>query len=115
MPCRLETRPMITGPVFPFELVRIAPQNPTFVLRFVFGLIVLVIIALNYLGQSGPMRPWYRPGTVSMGELARFGQTLFATIMAAQAALILGLTPSLVADAIASERQRKTLHYLLGS
>ena len=35
--------------------------------------------------------------------------------MAAQAALVLGLTPALVADAIASERQRKTLHYLLAS
>ena len=67
------------------------------------------------LAYSGPSAPWYSPGEFSIGETARFGQALFASIMAAQAAMVLGLTPALVADAIASERQRKTLHHLLAS
>ena len=86
-----------------------------FALRSAFGLLLLGIMAVNYVGHAGPTRPWYSPGTFSIGEMARFGQALFASIMAAQAAMVLGLTPALVADAIASERQRKTLHHLLAS
>jgi ABC-type transport system involved in multi-copper enzyme maturation permease subunit len=86
-----------------------------FALRFAFGMLVLGIMALNYLGQSRPGRVWYSPGELSIGELAQFGRALCASIMSAQAALVLGLTPALVADAIASERTRKTLHYLLAS
>src|SRR2546425_65266 len=106
---------MFAGPVCHFELVRIARRGRSFTLRFVFGLVLLGIIAVNYVGSSGPGGPWYRPGEFSIGELARFGRVLFGAIMAAQAALVLGLTPAIVADAIASERQRKTLHYLLAS
>jgi ABC-type transport system involved in multi-copper enzyme maturation permease subunit len=106
---------MFAGPICHFDLVRMARRGRLFALRFAFGLLLLGIMALNYVGHSGPMRPWYNPGVFSIRELAQFGQGLFASIMAAQAALVLGLTPALVADAIASERQRKTLHYLLAS
>jgi ABC-type Na+ efflux pump permease subunit len=106
---------MFAGPVCHFELVRMARRGRLFALRFAFGLLVLGIMAVNYVGESGPMRPWYSPGELSIGALAQFGRALFASIMAAQAALVLGLTPALVADAIASERLRKTLHHLLVS
>jgi hypothetical protein len=106
---------MFAGPVCYFDLVRTARRGRLFALRSAFGLLLLGIMAVNYVGQSGPARPWYSPGTFSIGEMAQFGQALFASIMAAQAALVLGLTPALVADAIASERQRKTLHHLLAS
>jgi hypothetical protein len=76
---------MFGGPVAHFELVRIARKRRTFVLRFVFGLVVFGIIALAYLEFSDARRPWYNPGEVSLGEMARFGQTLFWSIMAAQA------------------------------
>jgi ABC-2 family transporter protein len=106
---------MFAGPVCYFDLVRTARRGRLFALRSAFGLLLLGIMAVNYVGHSGPTRPWYSPGTFSIGEMAQFGQALFASIMAAQAALVLGLTPALVADAIASERQRKTLHHLLAS
>jgi ABC-type transport system involved in multi-copper enzyme maturation permease subunit len=106
---------MFAGPVCHFELVRAARRRRSFALRFGFGLVVLAIVAANYLGQFGWDRSWHNPGEVALGELARFGEVLFASVMAAQGALVLGLTPALVADAIAAERQQKTLGYLLAS
>ena len=106
---------MFAGPVCHFELVRIARQGRLFALRFGFGMVVLGMIAVNYLGHIQPGRPWYSPVVLSIGESAQFGQALFTAIMATQAALILGLTPALVADSVASERHKKTLHYLLAS
>jgi len=106
---------MFAGPVCHFDLVRMARRGRLFALRFAFGLVVLGIVALNYVGQSSPVGPLSSPGELSIGALAQFGRALCASIMAAQMALVLGLTPALVADAIASERTRKTLHYLLAS
>src|SRR5690348_16627795 len=106
---------MLGGPVFYFELVRTARRRRTFALRFVFGLIVLGVVAASYLGEYGLGPMWSGARSLSLRELAQFGQALFAAIMATQAVLVLGLMPALAADAIASERQRKTLHYLLAS
>jgi ABC-type transport system involved in multi-copper enzyme maturation permease subunit len=106
---------MFVGPLCYFELVRMARRGRLFALRFAFGLILLGIVGFNYLGLSRPMGLWSGAGALSIGEMARFGEAIFASIMAAQAALVLGLTPALVADAIASERQRKTLDHLLAS
>lgn len=110
---------MLAGPVAYYELVRIARKRRTYVLRFLFGLIVLGVINANYPGNYPATvnlnAPRSDPGVISLSDMAEFGQTLFWSIMAAQAALVLLLTPAMVADAIASERQTKTLHYLMAS
>jgi ABC-type transport system involved in multi-copper enzyme maturation permease subunit len=106
---------MLAGPVAHFELVKIARRRRTFVLRFVFGLILLGSIAAQYAGFDDQLHPWHDRGPLSLREMAEFGQTLFLALTVTQAVLVLGLTPALVADAIASERQTKTLHYLLAS
>jgi ABC-type Na+ efflux pump permease subunit len=106
---------MLGGPVFHCELVRTARRRRTFAFRFVFGLIVLGIVGASYLGEYGSLQLWSGGRSLSLQESAQFGQALFAAIMATQAALVLGLMPALAADAIATERQRKTLHYLLAS
>jgi ABC-type Na+ efflux pump permease subunit len=106
---------MSLGPVFAFELVRIARRRRFFVARFVFGLILFGIIAIHFLPFLDTTRRWtspFRPN-VSIKELSTLGQSLSISLIVAQMVLVLGLTPALVADAIASERQRKTLHDLL--
>ena len=102
---------MLAGPVAHFELVRIARRRRTFVLRFVFGLILLGGIGAQYADFAR----LDILGTLSFREMAEFGQTVFLWLTLGQAILVLGLTPALMADAIASERQSKTLHYLLAS
>jgi hypothetical protein len=61
---------MLAESIFRFELVRIARQGRTFVLRFVFGLVLLVIVGFNFLGHWRGNRPWYGPGAFSLRELA---------------------------------------------
>ncbi len=106
---------MFVGPVCHYELVRIARSRRTFVLRSVFGLVVLGIVGVSYAFQSGPMRPWYSPGRLTISEMSELSQSIFWMTASALTALVLGLTPALVADAIASERQRKTLDDVLVS
>jgi ABC-type transport system involved in multi-copper enzyme maturation permease subunit len=106
---------MTLGPVLPFELVRIARRRRFFVARFVFGLVLLGIIAIHFLRFIDTNGVWTHPFRpyVSIKELSALGQSLSISLIVAQMVLVLGLTPALVADAIASERQRKTLHDLL--
>jgi ABC-type transport system involved in multi-copper enzyme maturation permease subunit len=108
---------MLLGPVFHFELVRIARRWRLYAVRFGFGMILLLLIGFNYLSFFDPDRPWdlLMAHQVSISRLAQFGTSLVVTILLAQAALVLALTPGLVADSIAGERQRKTLHYLMAS
>lgn len=105
---------MLGGPICQFELVRIARRRATYTLRFVFGLVLLGILGLNYEGIAGPVSQW-DSRVWTLREIARLGQGLFWSIVSAQTLIVLFLTPVLVADAIASERQRKTLTYLLAS
>lgn len=108
---------MVLGPVFHFELVRIARRWQFYTIRFAFGAVLLFLIAVNYLSFFDPQNPWQvlSPPPVTLRQLAQFGQGLFYSLMAAQAGLVFLLTPGLVADAISGERQRKTLHYLMTS
>ncbi len=108
---------MIAGPVFHFELIRTARQRRFYIVRFVFGLVLLGLIGVNYAGIAS--RRWFMDqaysGMLSTREMNAFGYTIFGSMMYAQVVLVLGLTPALVADSVASERQRKTLHYLMTS
>ena len=108
---------MIVGPVFHFELVRIARRWQLYVVRFGFGALLLLIICMNYLQFLDWDHPWkvLLAPSVSIAELARFGQTLFYSMIWALGALVVVLAPGLVADSIAGERQRKTLHYLMNT
>lgn len=108
---------MIAGPVFHFELVRTARRPRFYITRFAFGLVLLGILGLNYasLASTRWIMDGTRGGSLTTREMNAFGYAVFASLMVAQAALVLGLTPALVADSVASERQRKTLHYLMTS
>ncbi|MHC5537840.1 ABC transporter permease [Singulisphaera rosea] len=108
---------MFAGPVAHFELVRLARRGRFFSLRFGFGLILLAIVGINYWSLFGFV--WFGndlgTGEVSGRQLTWFARALFTSMTLAQAVLVLVLTPAVVADAIASERHRKTLHDLLTS
>ncbi|MFO0960738.1 MAG: ABC transporter permease subunit, partial [Isosphaeraceae bacterium] len=109
---------MVLGPVFHFELLRIARRWWLYAIRFGFGLLLLLLLSFNFLAFFDLQKPWKfltTPPPLSIRELALFGRSIFYTIMAAQGIMVCLLTPGLVADAIAGERQRKTLHYLMNT
>ena len=102
---------MLLGPVFRVELMTTARRPRYYVVRFLYGLIILAQVYLTYQANS------WRLGSGELGlkEMADFGQGLFTTFAVVQGIVILLLTPALVGGSIADERQRKTLHYLLTS
>lgn len=105
---------MSPGPVFSTELMTLARRKRYYVLRFVYGMVLLWIVWENYPG--GPNGGGQNGGgVITIQEAASLGRWLFWSIVVAQSIAILALTPALVAGVIADQRQRKTLHYLLSS
>ncbi len=104
---------MLPGPVFKFELLTTSRRPRYYLVRALYGLILLVILWQNYQSSF-----WWRlrqGQKIGIQEMARFAESCFASLVAAQIVAILVLTPVLVAGVIADEKQRKTLHYLLAS
>jgi ABC-type transport system involved in multi-copper enzyme maturation permease subunit len=104
---------MPLGPVFNAELLTTARRPRYYVIRFLYGTIILFQVYLSYqsitsrfVGGQGPLR---------IKDMADFALELFSTFAILQAVVVLLLTPALVGGTIADERQRKTLHYLLTS
>jgi ABC-type transport system involved in multi-copper enzyme maturation permease subunit len=103
---------MTLGPVFNAELLTTARRPRYYVIRFIYGLIILCQIYLSY--QSNSIQ-FGGSGQLRIRDMANFGQNIFISFAVLQAVVVLLLTPALVGGAIADEKQRKTLHYLLTS
>ena len=106
---------MFPGPVFFHELRSVARRRRSFVLRALIGLFLLYLLIAN---ESNWAFHAYRAGyerEYSPGEMARIGAGLFGSMVWLQALVILFLTPALLAGAIAEDRQRRVLSYLLAS
>ncbi len=104
---------MPLGPVFNAELLTTARRARYYVVRFLYGLVILLQVYLSY--QANTWR--FRDGSsqLSIRDMADFGANIFIWFGILQAVMVVLLTPALVGGAIADERQRKTLHYLLAS
>jgi ABC-type transport system involved in multi-copper enzyme maturation permease subunit len=106
---------MLPGPVFFHELRAVARRKRSYALRVVIGLFLLYIVVVplyrgNSLVYSSPQSDGLSPH-----EMAMIGAGLFVAILWLQGAVILFLTPAFLAGAIAEDRQRKVLFYLLAS
>src|SRR5689334_18347806 len=106
---------MLPGPVFFHELRAVSRRKRAYALRVLIGLFLFyTVVAPWYRGTSlvysSPKSDGYSPH-----EMAMIGTGLFAAILWLQGVLILFLTPAFLAGAIAEDRQRKVLFYLLAS
>ena len=104
---------MLRGPVFARELLTTARRRRYYAIRSLYGLVLLAILAGNY-GDVGEGNLPADPGAIRL-NLGRFTEAMVRSLAVAQVAVVLVMTPALVAGAIADEKQRKTLHYLLTS
>jgi ABC-type transport system involved in multi-copper enzyme maturation permease subunit len=104
---------MPLGPVFNAELLTTARRPRYYVVRFLYGLVILTQVYLSY--QSNTWRFGDGSRQLSIRDMADFGENLFTAFAVLQAVTVILLTPALVGGAIADEKQRKTLHYLLTS
>lgn len=101
---------MISGPVFEFELLTTARRGRYYLTRAAYGLVLLYVFYLVWLGWTEPSG-----GVLTPGQVSRFALSTFGWMAAIQVVLVLALTPALTAGVIAAEKQRKTLHYVLAS
>ena len=108
-----EERPMPFGPIIDAELTRLARQRRWYVLRVALG---LGLLALLYEVQRETL--WISaagPGWSDDWRLQYVASAILRASLIGQTVAIFFLAPMLVAGAIAEEKQRKTLHYLLAS
>jgi hypothetical protein len=108
---------MLAGPVLRTELLRTSRRKGFFVLRVVYGAVLLFLLWRQYEAMAARF-----PGLVisadrraGFGVLAEFGRSFFNWFFYTQLFFLLALAPAFVAGVIADEKQRKTLHYLLAS
>jgi ABC-type transport system involved in multi-copper enzyme maturation permease subunit len=106
---------MILGPVFQYELLTTSRRRRYYVLRAVYGLLLLAIVGLTYEQFQVNGRNGFVSTKSPIDLMADLANAIFTTFISTQIVAVLCVTPAIVAGTIADEKQRKTLHYLLAS
>ncbi len=101
------------GPIIDAELTRLARQRRWYVLRVALGLGLLFLLYSGYEGTSYLVRGG--SGEYNDWALRVLASVILRTVLIGQTVAVFFLAPMLCAGAIAEEKQRKTLHYLLAS
>ncbi len=102
---------MPLGPVFRWETAAIARRKRTYVIRGIYGLVILTCFSLPLLDTTGLSSA----REIEHRQLAAATQESFGAILAGQALALLLVTPALFAGAIAQEVERGNLVLLLAS
>jgi ABC-type transport system involved in multi-copper enzyme maturation permease subunit len=104
---------MLGGPILRAELLRTARRKRYYVLRVIYGALLLLFVAAPYNAfvviNGGP------DAEVSIAKLAWIGAVFFYSFLITQFSCVMVLVPAFVAGVIADEKQRRTIHYLMAS
>jgi ABC-type transport system involved in multi-copper enzyme maturation permease subunit len=99
----------VTGPVLFYDLVRYARRSRYVLVRCLYAGILTILLGWVYLffwlGTDD--------GTIPARQMAAFAEGFFYMFMAVQFAAVVLLTPGYVGGAIAEEKDRKTLEFIL--
>lgn len=100
------------GPVLSYDLVRTARRGRHFVIRIAYLVILLGLLGWLYFAATAD-RDF--AGSVPREQAAEFARNFFSLFMAAQFLIVTVATPAYVAGAIAEEKERRTLEFLLAT
>jgi ABC-type transport system involved in multi-copper enzyme maturation permease subunit len=107
------------GPLFWYDLSRLARRGRTTLVRIAYGLLLLGGLCLLYttrfsfvLHYSFILQSFSFSPVLSAGAMARFALSAVSTIFMLQGAVVFALTPAYLATSIAEERSRRTLEFL---
>ncbi len=105
------------GPLLYFDLLRTTRRGRTFLLRAAYlGVILASLFLYYYLWLPNDQRPpLFEPRVGTIQALADFGASFFVAVLLAQFLAVLVLTPIYTAGAIAEEKERHTLEFLLAT
>jgi ABC-type transport system involved in multi-copper enzyme maturation permease subunit len=100
------------GPVLFYDMVRTSRRSRYSIIRILYGGFLFFILCYMFLIlQLGP----HFGQELRARETAVLAETFFGTFMLVQLVLVILLTPAYVAGAIAEEKDRKTLEFLLAT
>lgn len=107
--------PAFVGPVLFFDLIRTSRRGLHIVLRCLYAAILLVVLFVVYTIRLPGYEFWNWSGTQSLphGDVTRFAESFFESFILVQFLAVVVLTPVYTAGAIAEEKERRTLEYLL--
>jgi len=101
----------IFGPVLFYDLVRIARRSRYIFIRIAYAALLLLILWATYASFYDR----YSNASVPAQEMSKVASTFFFYFLIAQLAVVVLLTPAFTASAIAEEKDRKTLEFLLAT
>jgi ABC-type transport system involved in multi-copper enzyme maturation permease subunit len=110
--------PPLVGPLFAYELTRLARGGVMPRLRVLYAAVLLVGLLVAYLREFPDVRPLdllAGRGELPLDRMSRFGQAYFETFLFLQLAALTLLAPVYAAGAVTDERDRGTLDHLRGS
>ena len=100
------------GPILWYDLVRTGRRARTYLIRGAYLLILLAVLWMLYL-DAWP-QVGYR-GAPLNSQIARFAENFLYTFLVTQYVLMIVLTPAYTAGAIAEEKQKKTIQFILAT
>ena len=112
-------RAKFVGPLFGWELVRLARRGQDARARFILAFslfLVLTAFSLVWFRNTSPVELFFGDSQVlKVSESALFGESFSLTFVLAQMGILTLLTPAYAAGGIAEEKDRRTLIFLLVS
>lgn len=108
------------GPVFYYDLIRTSRKIRYYFLRFIYAVILMALLYLFYETLVSNRATVRASGSLFSSEMNResmlqFAEVFFAFFMVIQFIVVLILTPAYTASAIAEEKERRTLEFLLAT
>jgi len=112
-------RSRFVGPLFRWELVRLARRGQDARARFILAFslfLVLTAFSLIWFRHSSPLELFLGESQqLNIRDSAKFGESFSLTFVLAQLGILTLLTPAYAAGGIAEEKDRRTLVFLLVS
>jgi ABC-type transport system involved in multi-copper enzyme maturation permease subunit len=100
------------GPLLLYDLLRLARRRRYLVIRTIYAVTLLSLLAALYSYWVWNLPRGTNPAAT---ELTRFAETFFFTFMCVEFVAVLLLTPVYAAGAVAEEKDRQTLEFLLAT
>jgi ABC-type transport system involved in multi-copper enzyme maturation permease subunit len=100
------------GPVLFYDLVRNARRTSFFAYRVLYLGILLLLLCWMYLSWR---KSYLLTEPVTSSEAAELALLFFITFMAVQIVFVIVLTPAFTASAIAEEKERRTIEFILAT
>jgi len=100
------------GPLFGYDLVASTRRGQHLGLRLLVAIVLLAGLYLLYTGQGFDPFEDTTNKRLRPQEMARLAEGFAATVIGVQFAMVLLLTPPVIGEAIAREKERRTLEFL---